>query len=54
VGIADTFAECGPYDELLDKYGMRADAIVDAVRRVLQRKTTNRRLREYSEEIRNA
>jgi transketolase len=54
VGIADTFAECGPYDELLDKYGMRVDSIVDAVRRVLQRKTTNRGFREYSEEIRNA
>ena len=54
VGIADTFAECGPYHELLDKYGMSVDAIVDAVRRVLQRKTANRESREYSEEMRNA
>jgi transketolase len=54
VGIADTFAECGPYHDLLDKYGMSVDAIVNAVRRVLQRKTTNRESREYSEEMRNA
>jgi transketolase len=39
VGIADTFAESGPYPALLDKYGMSVDAIVDAVRRVLTRKS---------------
>ena len=38
VGLADTFAESGPYSELLDKYGMSVDAIADAVRRVLGRK----------------
>jgi len=37
VGIADTFAECGPYPELLDKYNMSIDAIVGAVRCVLAR-----------------
>jgi len=37
VGIADTFAESGPYPELLDKYHLSIDAIVDAVRRVLGR-----------------
>jgi transketolase len=54
VGIADTFAECGPYHDLLDKYGMSVDAIANAVRRALQRKTRNRACREYSEEISNA
>jgi len=39
VGIADTFAETGPYAKLLDKYGMSVAAIADAVRRVLKRKT---------------
>jgi transketolase len=38
VGIADTFAESGPYPDLLDKYGLSVAAIVDAVHRVLQRK----------------
>jgi len=38
VGLPDTFAESGPYSELLDKYGMSVDAIADAVRRVLGRK----------------
>jgi transketolase len=40
VGIADTFAESGPYPPLLDKYGMSVDAIVDAVQRILPRKAT--------------
>lgn len=39
IGIADTFAESGPYPPLLDKYGMSVDAIVDAVERVLPRKS---------------
>lgn len=38
VGIADTFTESGPYEDLLRKYGLSAEAIVDAVRRVLARK----------------
>jgi transketolase len=50
VGLADTFAECGPYADLLDKYGMSVEAIADAVRRVLKRKATTRN----SKEIQNA
>jgi transketolase len=38
VGIADTFAESGPYADLLEKYGMSTEAIIGAVRRVLGRK----------------
>jgi len=38
IGVADTFAESGPYPELMDKYGLSVDAICDAARRVLQRK----------------
>jgi transketolase len=38
VGLADTFAETGPYDALLDKYGMSVNSIVEAVRRVIKRK----------------
>jgi len=40
VGLADTFAECGPYADLLEKYGMSVEAIADAVRRVLKRKAS--------------
>jgi transketolase len=38
VGIRDTFAESGPYAELLDKYGMSVQAIAEAVRRTVARK----------------
>lgn len=38
VGVADTFAESGPYFDLLDKYGLSTVAIVDATRRALKRK----------------
>jgi transketolase len=38
VGIADTFAESGPYPDLLEKYGLSAEAIVGAVRRAVARK----------------
>lgn len=38
VGLRDTFAECGPYDALLAKYGLDCEHIVLAARRVLQRK----------------
>ena len=38
VGLADTFAECGPYEELMKKYGLTADAIVAAVERSITRK----------------
>ena len=30
LGILDRFAETGPYDALLDKYGMSIDDIVSA------------------------
>ncbi len=40
VGLNDTFAECGPYPDLLDKYGMSVEAITSAVRRALKRKST--------------
>jgi len=32
VGLADRFAESGPYSELLDRYGMSVEDIVDAAR----------------------
>src|ERR1035441_8534239 len=35
---ADRFAESGPYAELLDKYGMSVDAIVESARRAIKRK----------------
>lgn len=38
VGVKDTFAECGPYLDLLDKYGLNAESIVSAARRALARK----------------
>ena len=38
IGLADTFAESGPYLDLLDRYGMSVEAIVEAVNRVLARK----------------
>jgi transketolase len=38
VGIQDTFAESGQPQELLEKYGLMAHNIVDAVRKVVARK----------------
>lgn len=38
VGVADTFAESGPYARLLEKYGLDAEAVADAVRRAVERK----------------
>jgi len=38
VGILDTFAESGGYEELLDKYGMGVIDIVEAAKKVLKRK----------------
>jgi transketolase C-terminal domain/subunit len=38
VGIADRFAETGPYHALLDRYGMAVADVVDAARRVVARK----------------
>ncbi len=40
VGLADTFAESGPYLELMDKYGLNVEGIAAAVRRALLRKAT--------------
>ncbi len=38
VGIPDTFAESGSYEELLDKYGMSIYNIVKSAKKVLKRK----------------
>jgi transketolase len=38
VGVQDTFAESGPYLDLLKKYGLSADHIARAVEGVLKRK----------------
>jgi transketolase len=38
VGVKDTFAECGPYQELLEKYGLGVEAIVQAAERAIARK----------------
>lgn len=38
VGVQDTFAESGPYHELIDKYGLSARHIVAAVKEVLKRR----------------
>jgi transketolase len=38
VGVRDTFAESGPYLELIDKYGLSARHIVAAAEEVLKRK----------------
>jgi transketolase len=43
VGLADTFAESGPYEELLDKYELNAHAIAAAVRRVCARTESSRK-----------
>lgn len=37
IGVRDTFAESGPYLEVIDKYGLTARHIVDAVLAVLKR-----------------
>jgi transketolase len=40
VGVRDTFAESGAYPELLEKYGLSAESIVDATRLALARKSS--------------
>jgi transketolase len=40
VGLQDQFAESGPYEELLEKYGLTAAALAAAVRRVMERRRT--------------
>jgi len=38
VGIHDTYAESGSPEALLEKYGLTATKITEAIRRVLSRK----------------
>ncbi|MCP4164847.1 MAG: transketolase family protein [Chloroflexi bacterium] len=38
VAVADTFAESGPYLEVIDKYGLTSPHIINAVKEVLTRK----------------
>lgn len=38
IGVRDTFAESGPYLELIEKYGLSANHIIKAVEDVLERK----------------
>jgi transketolase len=40
VGLDDTFAECGPYRDLLQKYGLDGNSIASTARRVFNRKST--------------
>jgi transketolase len=42
VAVQDTFGESGPGEELMRKYGIDSDAIIKAVRKVLQRKKSNK------------
>jgi len=35
VGINDTFTESGPYDTLLEKYGLSKDAVMVKVKQLL-------------------
>lgn len=38
VGIKDTFTESGQYNELLEKYGMGIQHIIDVAKKVMKRK----------------
>jgi transketolase len=38
IGVQDTFAESGPYLQVIDKYGLTSPHIVKAVKRVIVRK----------------
>lgn len=40
IGVRDTFAESGPYHEILNKYGLSANHIADAVMEVISRRST--------------
>lgn len=40
IGMSDSFGESGAPDELLEKYGMKAKDIIEAVKRVIARKNT--------------
>jgi transketolase len=50
IGLADTFAESGPYLNLLDKYGMSVKAIAAAVCRVIKRKASTEDTKTRSEQ----
>jgi len=39
IGMQDSFGESGETDELLEKYGMKAKNIIEAVKKVVTRKT---------------
>jgi transketolase len=39
VGIQDRYGESGPMEDLLPEYGLTAEAVVEAARSVLARKT---------------
>lgn len=54
VGLDDIFAECGPYADLLEKYGMDTNAIVRAARRACKRKSAAFTFDNTSETIQNA
>ena len=55
VPIADAFAECGAYVELLDEHDTSGEgAIADAVRPVLKQKTTTITCKGRMKEVRNA
>ncbi len=41
IGLRDTFAESGAYEELLDKYGLNTRHIVEAAHRLMGRKINN-------------
>jgi transketolase len=38
VGLGDCFAESGPYDDLLERYGLGVSAVANAAKRALSRK----------------
>ncbi|MBM3128401.1 MAG: transketolase family protein [Chloroflexi bacterium] len=42
IGVQDTFAESGPYLQVIDKYGLTSPHIVRAVKRVIERKKSGR------------
>jgi transketolase len=49
VGLADTFAESGAYNDLLGKYGLTSKDIVAAVHHALERRDSRYRVAPYEE-----
>lgn len=39
IGVGDTFAESGPYLQVIRKYGLTAEFITEAAKKVIARKT---------------